>query len=80
MPAKRRPTRWVRDLWHEPALLSWLYAAEPFGDDRLTEIRADLEHRDGWDEDWTPDKMPPLLEGISRAAAKLGSPRPRRPR
>ncbi|MFJ1731063.1 RidA family protein [Streptomyces sp. NPDC088254] len=21
--------------------------------------------------DWTPDKMPPLLEGISRAAAKL---------
>ena len=21
---------------------------------------------------WTPDKMPPLLEGISRAAAKLG--------
>ncbi|MFE9093216.1 RidA family protein [Streptomyces sp. NPDC007264] len=23
--------------------------------------------------DWTPDKMPPLLEGISRAAAKLGS-------
>ncbi|MDW8804095.1 RidA family protein [Streptomyces scabiei] len=24
--------------------------------------------------DWTPDKMPPLLEGISRAAAKLGTP------
>ncbi|WP_181805713.1 RidA family protein [Streptomyces shenzhenensis] len=23
--------------------------------------------------DWTPGKMPPLLEGISRAAAKLGS-------
>ncbi|MGY0055426.1 RidA family protein [Streptomyces sp. LZ34] len=22
--------------------------------------------------DWTPDKMPPLLEGIARAAAKLG--------
>ncbi|MFG2970397.1 RidA family protein [Streptomyces sp. NPDC048288] len=22
--------------------------------------------------DWTPDKMPPLLEGVSRAAAKLG--------
>ncbi|WP_409467564.1 RidA family protein [Streptomyces sp. HC307] len=22
--------------------------------------------------DWTPDKMPPLLEGISRAAARLG--------
>lgn len=22
--------------------------------------------------DWTPDKMPPLLEGISRAAAELG--------
>jgi enamine deaminase RidA (YjgF/YER057c/UK114 family) len=22
--------------------------------------------------DWTPDKMAPLLEGISRAAAKLG--------
>ncbi|MCI3276835.1 RidA family protein [Streptomyces cylindrosporus] len=22
--------------------------------------------------DWSPDKMPPLLEGISRAAAKLG--------
>ncbi|MFF1604652.1 RidA family protein [Streptomyces mirabilis] len=22
--------------------------------------------------DWTPDKMPPLLEGISRAAATLG--------
>lgn len=30
--------------------------------------------------DWTPDKMPSLLEGISRAAAKLGVtpvPRPR---
>ncbi|MFI6786720.1 RidA family protein [Nonomuraea sp. NPDC050383] len=24
--------------------------------------------------DWTPDKMPALLEGISRAAAKLGVP------
>lgn len=23
--------------------------------------------------DWTPDKMPPLLEGISRAAATLGT-------
>ncbi|GAA3102294.1 RidA family protein [Streptomyces echinatus] len=23
--------------------------------------------------DWTPDKMPPLLEGISRAAAMLGT-------
>ncbi|MCI0386482.1 RidA family protein [Streptomyces sp. CNQ085] len=23
--------------------------------------------------DWTPDKMPQLLEGISRAAAKLGT-------
>ncbi|MFG2938558.1 RidA family protein [Streptomyces sp. NPDC048282] len=23
--------------------------------------------------DWTPDKMPPLLEGVSRAAAKLGA-------
>lgn len=22
--------------------------------------------------DWTPDKMPPFLEGVSRAAAKLG--------
>lgn len=22
--------------------------------------------------DWTPDKMPALMEGISRAAAKLG--------
>ncbi|MFJ9906827.1 RidA family protein [Streptomyces sp. NPDC101152] len=22
--------------------------------------------------DWTPDKMPPLLEGIARASAKLG--------
>ncbi|MFI1562923.1 RidA family protein [Streptomyces sp. NPDC020490] len=26
--------------------------------------------------DWTPDKMPALLEGISRAAAKLGDPVP----
>ncbi|TPQ18296.1 RidA family protein [Streptomyces sporangiiformans] len=24
--------------------------------------------------DWTPDKMPLLLEGVSRAAAKLGGP------
>lgn len=30
--------------------------------------------------DWTPDKMPLLLEGMSRAAARLGSPRSRRPR
>ncbi|MGP4094466.1 RidA family protein [Nonomuraea sp. KM90] len=30
--------------------------------------------------DWTPDKMPQLLAGISRAAERLGSPRSRRPR
>ncbi|MCD7441142.1 aldehyde reductase [Streptomyces lincolnensis] len=40
----------VRDLRREPALRSWLGAAAPFDDDRLTVVRADLEHPDGWDE------------------------------
>ncbi|MFE3166050.1 SDR family oxidoreductase [Streptomyces sp. NPDC059224] len=40
----------VRDLRREPALRSWLHAATPFGDDRLTVVRADLEHPDGWGE------------------------------
>ncbi|MFD0008210.1 NAD-dependent epimerase/dehydratase family protein [Streptomyces sp. NPDC127178] len=39
----------VRDLRREPALRSWLHAATPFDDDRLTVVRADLEHPDGWD-------------------------------
>lgn len=39
----------VRDLQREPALRSWLHAATPFDDDRLTVVRADLEHPDGWD-------------------------------
>ncbi|MER6181940.1 aldehyde reductase [Streptomyces sp. NPDC001652] len=39
----------VRDPRREPALRSWLHAAEPFDDDRLTVVRADLEHGDGWD-------------------------------
>ncbi|MFJ4368669.1 SDR family oxidoreductase [Streptomyces chartreusis] len=38
----------VRDLRREPALRSWLHAATPFDDDRLTVVRADLEHPDGW--------------------------------
>ncbi len=40
----------VRDLQREPALRSWLHAAAPFDDDRLTVVRADLEHPDGWDD------------------------------
>ncbi|WP_030984987.1 SDR family oxidoreductase [Streptomyces sp. NRRL WC-3744] len=40
----------VRDLRREPALRSWLHAAQPFQDDRLTVVRADLEHPDDWDE------------------------------
>ncbi|WP_217562459.1 aldehyde reductase [Streptomyces sp. GbtcB6] len=40
----------VRDLRREPALRSWLHAAAPFDDDRLTVVRADLEHPEGWDE------------------------------
>ncbi|WP_262062604.1 SDR family oxidoreductase [Streptomyces sp. STR69] len=39
----------VRDLRREPALRSWLQAAAPFDDDRLTVVRADLEHPEGWD-------------------------------
>ncbi|OQR65842.1 epimerase [Streptomyces maremycinicus] len=39
----------VRDLRREPALRSWLHAATPFDDDRLTVVRADLEHPGGWD-------------------------------
>ncbi|MET7476493.1 aldehyde reductase [Streptomyces sp. NPDC005648] len=38
----------VRDLRREPALRSWLHAATPFDDDRLTVVRADLEHPEGW--------------------------------
>ncbi|WP_458248757.1 SDR family oxidoreductase [Streptomyces sp. MAI_2237] len=40
----------VRDLRREPALRSWLHTAAPFDDDRLTVVRADLEHPDGWDD------------------------------
>ncbi|MDX3759648.1 NAD-dependent epimerase/dehydratase family protein [Streptomyces mirabilis] len=40
----------VRDLQREPALRSWLHAATPFDDDRLTVARADLEDPDGWDD------------------------------
>ncbi|CAM5710047.1 SDR family oxidoreductase [Streptomyces canus] len=40
----------VRDTKREPALRSWLHAAAPFDDDRLTVVRADLEHPDGWDD------------------------------
>ncbi|WP_406439714.1 aldehyde reductase [Streptomyces sp. NBC_00631] len=40
----------VRDLRREPALRSWLQAAAPFDDDRLTVVRADLERPDGWDD------------------------------
>lgn len=40
----------VRDPRREPALRSWLHAAQPFEDDRLTVVRADLKHPDGWDE------------------------------
>ncbi|MFF7982244.1 SDR family oxidoreductase [Streptomyces sp. NPDC007901] len=40
----------VRDLGREPDLRAWLHAATPFDDDRLTVVRADLEHPDGWDE------------------------------
>ncbi|WP_369274995.1 NAD-dependent epimerase/dehydratase family protein [Streptomyces sp. R11] len=39
----------VRDLRREPALRSWLQAATPFDDNRLTVVRADLEHADGWE-------------------------------
>ncbi|MFF3986461.1 SDR family oxidoreductase [Streptomyces sp. NPDC001797] len=39
----------VRDLRREPALRSWLHAAGPFDDDRLTVVRADLEHPEDWD-------------------------------
>lgn len=38
----------VRDLRREPALRSWLHAATPFDDERLTVVRADLEHSEGW--------------------------------
>ncbi|GLP69202.1 MULTISPECIES: aldehyde reductase [unclassified Streptomyces] len=40
----------VRDLRREPELRSWLHAAAPFDDDRLTVVRADLEKPDGWDD------------------------------
>ncbi|MEW1777868.1 aldehyde reductase [Streptomyces sp. NPDC086777] len=40
----------VRDLRRESALRSWLHAAAPFDDDRLTFVGADLEHTEGWDE------------------------------
>ncbi|MFG2956047.1 SDR family oxidoreductase [Streptomyces sp. NPDC048291] len=40
----------VRDLRREPDLRAWLHAATPFDDDRLTVVRADLEHPDGWDD------------------------------
>ncbi|WP_316785151.1 SDR family oxidoreductase [Streptomyces sasae] len=40
----------VRDLRRAPALRSWLHAATPFDDDRLTVVRADLEHAEGWDD------------------------------
>jgi nucleoside-diphosphate-sugar epimerase len=40
----------VRDPRRESALRSWLHAAQPFQDDRLTVVRADLERSDGWDE------------------------------
>ncbi|MFB8182242.1 SDR family oxidoreductase [Streptomyces sp. NPDC055966] len=39
----------VRDLQREPALRSWLHEAAVFDDDRLTVVRADLQHSDGWD-------------------------------
>lgn len=40
----------VRDLGREPSLRSWLHAAAPFDDTRLTVVRADLERPDGWDQ------------------------------
>ncbi|MET9081201.1 aldehyde reductase [Streptomyces sp. NPDC004237] len=40
----------VRDPRREPDLRAWLHAATPFDDDRLTVVRADLEHPDGWDD------------------------------
>ncbi|MFJ8936509.1 SDR family oxidoreductase [Streptomyces sp. NPDC102365] len=40
----------VRDLRREPELRSWLHAAASFDDDRLTVVRADLQHPDGWDD------------------------------
>ncbi|MFJ9346610.1 SDR family oxidoreductase [Streptomyces sp. NPDC101237] len=40
----------VRDPRREPALRSWLHAAAPFDDGRLTVVRADLEDPDGWDD------------------------------
>lgn len=39
----------VRDVQREPALRSWLHEAAAFDDDRLTVVRADLQHSDGWD-------------------------------
>ncbi len=39
----------VRDLRREPALRSWLHAATPFDDGRLTVAPADLESGEGWD-------------------------------
>ncbi|MFD5583596.1 SDR family oxidoreductase [Streptomyces sp. NPDC127063] len=40
----------VRDLRRAPALRSWLHAAKPFETERLTVVRADLQHPDGWDD------------------------------
>ncbi|MEW2513924.1 aldehyde reductase [Streptomyces sp. NPDC046870] len=39
----------VRDLRREPMVRSWLHAAVTFDDDRLTVVRADLEHPHGWE-------------------------------
>lgn len=40
----------VRDPRREPALRSWLQAAAPFDDDRLTVVPADLGQPHGWDD------------------------------
>ncbi|WP_234545246.1 SDR family oxidoreductase [Streptomyces shenzhenensis] len=39
----------VRNLGREPAMRSWLHAAAPFDDSRLTVVRADLARAEGWD-------------------------------
>ncbi|MET7692359.1 aldehyde reductase [Streptomyces sp. NPDC005483] len=38
----------ARDLRREATLRSWLHTATSFDDERLTVVRADLEHSDGW--------------------------------
>ncbi|MEU0941353.1 aldehyde reductase [Streptomyces canus] len=40
----------VRNPQREPELRSWLHAATTFDDNRLTVVRADLEHPDGWED------------------------------